>query len=179
MKNQNTYIHGSHNELCDVCGFKFKTEDMHTRWDGLRTCHDDFEERHPMDFFRAFPDDQNVNDPDADDTDNSGVNTTLPSVSGTIANQTNFEDDTIVSLDTSAAFTEGDGINANYTAKGLPAGLYIDAATGIVDGTINSIAANSSPYTVTITLTTSASAVYSVSTSFTWTVEVVCLNGCW
>ena len=138
MKNQNTYIHGSHNELCDVCGFKYKTEDMHTRWDGLRVCHDDYEERHPMDFFRSMPDNQNVNDPDADDTDNSGVNTTLPSVTGTITSQTNFEDDTITPLDTSAAFSEGDGTNVKYTAIGLPASLILDSSTGIITGTINS-----------------------------------------
>jgi len=172
IKDQNTYIHGSHNEICDVCGFKFKTEDMHTRWDGLRTCHDDFEERHPMDFFRAFPDDQNVNDPDADDTDNSGVNTVAPSTNGPIPDQSNFNGQTITPLDVSAFFVEGNGTNVKYVATKLPAGLVIDSTTGIISGTVNSIASNSSPYPVTITLTTSYSAVFSVSLSFSWEITV-------
>lgn len=175
MKNQNTYIHGSHNELCDVCGFKFKTEDMHTRWDGLRVCHDDYEERHPMDFFRGVPDDQNVNDPDADDTDNSGVNTTLPSVTGTIADQTSIINE-VISLDASTAFAEGDGDVVEYTATGLPASLTIDSQTGIISGTINGQADDNSPYSCTVSLRTTASFVYTVSTTFSWGVSGIIVD---
>lgn len=51
-KDQNTYIHGSWNVLCDVCGFKFKSCDIQKRWDGLMVCQDDWEPRHPSDFFK-------------------------------------------------------------------------------------------------------------------------------
>ena len=53
MSNQNTYKHGTHNELCDVCGFKYKADELKDRWDGLRVCKYDWEPRHPSDFFRA------------------------------------------------------------------------------------------------------------------------------
>ena len=43
---------GDWEAICDVCGFKFKAEQLRQRWDGLMTCHKDWEPRHPMDFFR-------------------------------------------------------------------------------------------------------------------------------
>lgn len=59
-KNQNTLELGDWNTLCDVCGFKFKASDLKERWDGLMVCHDDWEPRHPSDFFRARKEDQSV-----------------------------------------------------------------------------------------------------------------------
>jgi len=44
---------GQWNVICDVCGFKFKSGEVKTRWDGLIVCKDDFEQRHPMDFMRV------------------------------------------------------------------------------------------------------------------------------
>jgi hypothetical protein len=38
---------------CDVCGFEFYNFELYPRWDGLMTCHKDFENRHPQDFLRA------------------------------------------------------------------------------------------------------------------------------
>ena len=59
-KNQNTLVLGQWSVLCDVCGFKFKSGDIKERWDGLRVCHDDFEQRHPSDFFRVRGEDTSV-----------------------------------------------------------------------------------------------------------------------
>lgn len=57
---QNTLVLGQWNSICDVCGFKYKSGDLRERWDGLMVCRDDWEERHPSNFFRATPDDQTV-----------------------------------------------------------------------------------------------------------------------
>lgn len=44
---------GTWNAVCDVCGFKFKANELKKRWDGLMTCDKDFETRHPSDLFKA------------------------------------------------------------------------------------------------------------------------------
>ena len=59
-KNQNTLVLGQWSVLCDVCGFKFKSGDIKERWDGLMVCHDDWEVRHPADFFRVEGEDTSV-----------------------------------------------------------------------------------------------------------------------
>lgn len=50
--NQNTLVLGDWNVKCDVCGFKFKSSDVKKRWDGLYCCKEDWEPRHPSDFFK-------------------------------------------------------------------------------------------------------------------------------
>lgn len=47
---------GDYSAICDVCGFKFKASKLKTRWDGLKVCSSDWEERHPQDFLRVFTD---------------------------------------------------------------------------------------------------------------------------
>ena len=44
---------GTWNIICDVCGFRFKANEIKHRWDGLVVCKEDYEERHPMDLFKA------------------------------------------------------------------------------------------------------------------------------
>lgn len=51
---------GKWNAICDVCGFKFKSNEIQTRWDGLKVCGTDWEMRHSMDFLRAFPETSNI-----------------------------------------------------------------------------------------------------------------------
>lgn len=46
---------GDYNAICDVCGFKFKASKLKTRWDGLKVCALDYEERHPLELARLFP----------------------------------------------------------------------------------------------------------------------------
>jgi len=53
------YKPGSWNAICDLCGFKFKAEELKLRWDGARVCKDDFELRHPADFIK-IPSEQAV-----------------------------------------------------------------------------------------------------------------------
>lgn len=49
-----TYFkNGSWNGVCDVCGFRFKADQLVRRWDGAMVCHKDFEPRHPQDFIRV------------------------------------------------------------------------------------------------------------------------------
>lgn len=56
MKN-NYLVMGQWNIICDVCGVKFKSGQVQKRWDGFLVCKDDWEPRHPMDFFR-MPDEK-------------------------------------------------------------------------------------------------------------------------
>lgn len=52
-KPHNTYAHGQWLVICDVCGFRFHACDVKKRWDGFMVCADDWEKRHPSDFFKA------------------------------------------------------------------------------------------------------------------------------
>lgn len=42
-----------YNTICPVCGFKKKNWELRKRWDGIWVCKEDWEERHPMDFYRT------------------------------------------------------------------------------------------------------------------------------
>lgn len=57
------YIPGDHWVICDVCGFKYRASATRKRWDGLRVCRADYEERHPQDRVRGRKDVQAVHDP--------------------------------------------------------------------------------------------------------------------
>ena len=59
-KNQNELEIGLWNAECDRCGFKFKNVDLKKEWNGLMTCKDCWEVRHPQDFLRGVPDDSSV-----------------------------------------------------------------------------------------------------------------------
>ena len=54
------YKPGSWNVHCDVCGFKFKSDQVMKRWDGLMVCENDFEHDHPQKFLRVREDRQSV-----------------------------------------------------------------------------------------------------------------------
>lgn len=41
-----------YNVICDVCRRKMKASDLRKRWDGFMVCKDDWEPRHPLDFYR-------------------------------------------------------------------------------------------------------------------------------
>jgi len=51
---------GEINAICDVCGFKFKMSELRQRWDGLLTCLDDWETRHPQEKIHPIPDQQKL-----------------------------------------------------------------------------------------------------------------------
>lgn len=52
---------GKWNIICDVCGFKFKSDEVRRRWDGLIVCKNDFEHDHPQKFIRVKADGLPVN----------------------------------------------------------------------------------------------------------------------
>ncbi|MEM7455250.1 MAG: Ig-like domain-containing protein [Planctomycetota bacterium] len=89
-----------------------------------------------------------------------------PVVTSPIADQSDQDSD-FVNLDVSASF---DDIDDGYTfsATGLPPGLSINAASGIITGTIDSSASAGGPYSVTITVTDGGG--LSASDTFTWTI---------
>src|SRR6266511_658596 len=51
--NTNYFASGQHNILCDVCGFKFKSDQIRKRWDGLMVCAKDYELDHPSKYIRV------------------------------------------------------------------------------------------------------------------------------
>ena len=63
------------------------------------------------------------------------------------------QDAASVRFETAQGFTDPEGDTLSYSATGLPAGLVIDAATGVVSGTLGRSAsqANGGRYTVTVT----------------------------
>lgn len=48
---------GRYSAICDVCGFRFHSDRLQKRWDGLMVCKKDYETRHPMDFMKVKEDD--------------------------------------------------------------------------------------------------------------------------
>jgi uncharacterized protein affecting Mg2+/Co2+ transport len=89
-------------------------------------------------------------------------------VAGALADQTDNDAD-VISLDVSGAFSDSDtGDTLTYSAAGLPTGLSINAATGVISGTIDSSASTGGPYNVTVTATDTSAATDSA--TFTWTV---------
>jgi hypothetical protein len=83
--------------------------------------------------------------------------------------KTNDELDTITPLHIAA--TDSDpGQTLTYSATGLPSGLSINPATGVISGTVGADDNVDSPYTVTVTATDTTGA--SGSTTFQWVIDV-------
>ena len=78
------------------------------------------------------------------------------------------QDGEVVRVDTSIAFSDPDGDPLFFTATGLPAGLAIDASSGIISGTIAANASVAGPYVVTVTATDPSG--QTASSSFVWQV---------
>lgn len=47
---------GDTNAICDTCGFKYKISELSKQWDGLMTCKDCWDYRHPQEYIRGIPD---------------------------------------------------------------------------------------------------------------------------
>ena len=72
-----------------------------------------------------------------------------PTFDQNLGDRTDAEGD-LISLDAGA--TDLDGDTLTYAATGLPAGLSIDTASGLISGTIALNAAAGSPYAVAVTV---------------------------
>lgn len=47
------YAPGKWNVICDVCGVRFKSDEVRKRWDGLIVCPKDWEPDHPQKYLRV------------------------------------------------------------------------------------------------------------------------------
>ncbi|QQE65799.1 hypothetical protein GFS31_24890 [Leptolyngbya sp. BL0902] len=105
------------------------------------------------------------------DNDSSPVN--VPPVTvGTIANRTNNDGATIAPLDIRSFFRDPNGDRLTYSVRGLPTGLRLDPATGIISGTINRSASQGGSnglYTTVITANDGKGG--TTSQTFTWQVS--------
>jgi cyanophycinase-like exopeptidase len=93
-------------------------------------------------------------------TDTTALTMTAPST------QTNVAGDS-VNLQVGASDPDGDALT--YSASGLPEGLGIDPATGIISGTIADGAVDTTPYSVTVTAGDANG--QSISQTFNWLVN--------
>ncbi|MCB1518996.1 MAG: DUF4347 domain-containing protein, partial [Hyphomicrobiaceae bacterium] len=90
-------------------------------------------------------------------------------VSTPLGNLTNDDAD-VVSVDVSGSFSDPDATDVlTFSATGLPPGLTIDPASGVISGTIAPNASVTGPYTVIVTATDPSGA--TTSETYTWTVN--------
>jgi len=147
--NQNTLYHGQWNVICDVCGHKFKSDDIKERWDGMRVCREDWETRHPMDFQRGFADDQSVPYTRPDQTNASGTDDNGNPVEGTDVSGNTVPAALNITTTSLGALTKGTVVSLqletdivpsptavwSLVSGTLPTGLSLNTANGMVTGT--------------------------------------------
>ncbi len=92
-----------------------------------------------------------------------------PEFSTDLANRTNPEGTVVAGLDADA--TDADGDTLTYSATGLPGGATINAATGVISGTLSSTSSGIHNVTVTV-----SDGVATDTDTFTWTVTDVAVN---
>ncbi|MCK9507104.1 MAG: VCBS domain-containing protein [Pigmentiphaga sp.] len=96
----------------------------------------------------------------------------VPEAVGLVPAQNDADTDPVATLDMKTFFNDvEDGTILSYTATGLPDGLSIDAATGLISGTLTNNASQGGTggvHTVVVTATDSDGA--STTQTFTWTV---------
>ncbi len=90
-------------------------------------------------------------------------------VADPLSNQTNL-DSQVISLPVASGFSDPDGDPLTFGATGLPAGLTINATTGVISGTIDHSASQLNGGVYSVTVTASDGKGGSVSSTFSWTV---------
>jgi large repetitive protein len=93
-----------------------------------------------------------------------------PTAVGSLPPQTHVDAATGVSVPTAQGFADVDGPTATYSATGLPAGLTIDPATGVISGTIDRSASQGGTGGVYSVVVTRSDGSLSATQTFNWTV---------
>ena len=94
-----------------------------------------------------------------------------PTAVGSLPPRTNLDATAGINVATSVGFTDVDSTGLTYSAAGLPAGLSIDTATGVITGTIDRSASQSGAggvYSVSVTATDAGG--LAATQTFSWTV---------
>lgn len=48
MPYETKYVKGTHNAICDICGFQYKADTMRLNWLNQLVCNQDYEMKHPL-----------------------------------------------------------------------------------------------------------------------------------
>ncbi len=89
---------------------------------------------------------------------------------GNLPPQTNVDAQTGISVPTAGGFSDVDNATLSYNAAGLPAGLTINATTGVITGTIDRSASQTSGGIYSITVTATDAGGLSATQTFSWTI---------
>lgn len=75
------------------------------------------------------------------------------------------------SVSLSVAASDPDGDRLRFSAEGLPGGLTVNSATGVISGAVDYEAAAGSPHSVTVTATDNGKPIRSGSATFEWRID--------
>ncbi len=93
-----------------------------------------------------------------------------PMAVGSLPPQTNPDATLGVSVPTATAFTDVDNTNLTYSATGLPAGLTINSATGVISGTVDASASQGGSGGVYSVVVTASDGSLNATRGFSWTI---------
>ena len=153
--NQNKLKPGSSNGICDICGFKFKREDLRKRWDDAVVCRKHWETKHPSLTYNYKSRDEGAGGKSFGRTD-SATETGGTDVEGNTFPPTFVVDPyTFSDAETGTSFIHqhtvsgGVAVLWEVTAGAIPTGTVLNISTGRIEGTLTT--AESVSYTLQAT----------------------------
>ena len=107
--------------ICDVCGFRFPSDKLHKRWDGLMTCSADWELRHPQDFIKIKAE---KIAPDFVRNDNYSFRETIG-----IVDTARFEEEVLLAVDISIVNIDDVSFSEEITYQGSNTPSFLESLT--------------------------------------------------